>query len=225
MVPGLIPSLYNVTFSKCAIVGALLLIAPITAFEGLCFLLDPDLHRQNTPVGVVLIAISAIPWIALAAWLSWRTVRFHFTNRSPVIALGSLSSLVCVGFLWARSYFDMDYIVAGSGPMRWLIVVNHGSLQVGQSRANRTPPGFQWMIVSAEDYGNTKGWFFYGVHNATGWAFGIPLWFFVLILAAAYVLIRRRRRIPSPGFCEKCDYDLRATPDQCPECGTPVPPH
>ena len=40
----------------------------------------------------------------------------------------------------------------------------------------------------------------------------------VLPIAAA-LLWRRQRRLHLTGVCRVCGYDLRATPDRCPECG------
>ena len=58
------------------------------------------------------------------------------------------------------------------------------------------------------------------------WAQAVPLWFLLLLFSiplaiAARSPIRRWRRRRS-GRCEVCGYDLRASGERCPECGTPV---
>lgn len=67
--------------------------------------------------------------------------------------------------------------------------------------------------------------------SATG-AFIIPAWIFVVI--GAWCLYLRLPRDSRPGFCPKCQFDLRAAPPlpaqkgeppriRCPECGTLSP--
>jgi hypothetical protein len=50
-------------------------------------------------------------------------------------------------------------------------------------------------------------------------AIGMPLWLCAILFGYLGVRARRRARKPEPGFCHVCGYDLRATPDRCPECG------
>jgi hypothetical protein len=49
----------------------------------------------------------------------------------------------------------------------------------------------------------------------------LPHWFLAVVFAALPIKWQlRRRRRAAPGLCSSCGYDLRATPDRCPECGT-----
>jgi hypothetical protein len=57
--------------------------------------------------------------------------------------------------------------------------------------------------------------------------FAAPLWMLALFagtwpVASIVLTIRRRRRqsrAARVGCCQRCGYDLRASPDRCPECG------
>jgi hypothetical protein len=54
----------------------------------------------------------------------------------------------------------------------------------------------------------------------------VPHWLgalaFALLPTVWYVRVVRPRRRSVAGCCVRCGYDLRATPAQCPECGTPA---
>jgi hypothetical protein len=54
----------------------------------------------------------------------------------------------------------------------------------------------------------------------------LSYWLLALVagcIAAAW-LFGRLRRLPRSGVCRTCGYDLRATPDRCPECGAVANP-
>ena len=69
----------------------------------------------------------------------------------------------------------------------------------------------------------------YGGRRYRSWI--VPYWLLATVFAppaaagvvGAWRAIRARRH-RAPGLCMRCGYDLRGTPQRCPECGT-VAPH
>jgi hypothetical protein len=83
------------------------------------------------------------------------------------------------------------------------------------------PKDYKSMVT--DDAGPGFGWWrIMRSHNLT--RMWIRLWPLIPLTAAlpciGFWRFRNRRRQIKLGLCRNCGYDLRATPDRCPECGT-----
>jgi hypothetical protein len=145
----------------------------------------------------------------------------------------------------AADTFWFDLRERNPGGARWFITINHGDLRVESHdllkiqafmrwRLFRIPMGVQQSAPTPlpPGYGRWGFCFDYDSTPMLDWRVGrsqwtsasVPLWLFVLPVFAQVLLILRRRLRPTPAepHCLECGYDLRATPDRCPECGTTV---
>lgn len=94
-------------------------------------------------------------------------------------------------------------------------------------RSQRRDPHF-WEPWGFKATSSNMDWGYDPGTAPFNWSVTAPLWFLVFlfsILPACWLTrtVRRLRR-KRAGHCPKCNYDLRASTDRCPECGTPIPP-
>ena len=147
----------------------------------------------------------------------------------------AMSLVLCLGAvgLWVESYTLHRTVAYHRPPKRCVFVSDEGKTAVfiapsdgreGWSQS-RVPAGHvKSALVSWNHFLDAYHWGF-----GYGWAEStllIPHWFLALLFAIfpAVWIRRRRNRIP-PGHCQKCGYDLRASEERCPECGTAIPGH
>lgn len=156
-----------------------------------------------------------------------------------LLAAVSLVLFVAAGMLWVRSYWVFDRLSNCSSPR--ILVANslRGRLVFGVYRlsdaSERLPPG-GWHPLPLKPGLSipTLDWRYLGfavVNERTAAdqqvAVAVPHWFALGlsgILPFRWFTVWRRRRLRERrGLCLTCGYDLRASIDRCPECGTANP--
>ncbi|HEY7089816.1 MAG TPA: hypothetical protein VH518_17090 [Tepidisphaeraceae bacterium] len=162
--------------------------------------------------------------------------------------LSAVSLLLCVATvgLWVRSYWVFDVLTHNTETrdhtvLCWILWSQQGSGAICRTVATEQTifspiEGWQWNTNSTA---NPMGALRYGfifdrgelsasdsTSSSIRWrTIGIPFWLLEIFFAIwpSWWLLRERRRraaLREGGCCKNCGYDLRATPDRCPECGT-----
>lgn len=174
----------------------------------------------------------------------YRRLRRFFT-------LLSLFLFVATTVLWFRSRTNLDEVFIYRPRFYRAIWSVEGRIYVHLWSAptqywGETSMGFGGGELARLHYGHISfthqaGPFAYGRTTATnpasvvatGHTIMFPHWALLVLFAllpafAAHRFFKRRskRFRTANGLCLRCGYDIRATPDRCPECGleTPLPP-
>ena len=166
-------------------------------------------------------------------------------RRRVFTALSVLSLLLCVATLalWGRSYRYVDRVrwigIYETTHQYFALESHRGLCALRSSRQDNRGlpipenPGWAYLTARTGDPLSFLpkerflgfGYVHVGRINRTVW---LPHWSLALLFAIlpalhlrAAIRLRRLNRI---GHCPRCGYDLRATPERCPECGHTIQP-
>jgi hypothetical protein len=167
-------------------------------------------------ISLLLCASTIVMWVR-SYWVDEAFMKFHYLPPDMSAATADFQpranqqftdvSVLQGELLVVRTLRPVGHSETNEGWTR-LSRPNVQKLQLGSSFLNHC--GFGLSIEHPADY-----------PGASSFRFLFPLWGIVLLSAIApFSWLFRSRRRPESGVCAKCGYDLRATPERCPECGT-----
>ena len=138
-------------------------------------------------------------------------------KRRLFTILSALSLLLCVAVavLWFQTHsslWNVSNHFLGGSPSELMVYRGQILFYWWHRGWYSGWPGAPWRY----------GGFYYTNRNFLG--ISIPLWSIVLVFSIVqlvWLISWKRKEVKRGlGLCPTCGYDLRATPERCPECGT-----
>jgi hypothetical protein len=141
---------------------------------------------------------------------------------------------------WIAGIWCLHQVYYSRGKHGYLLCLGAGAIAITHDEwewetGGQVAPGFHFSVVGIPHYPKYAIWPDIrgnfannsGSHGIRRWRYiSVPYWAIVLPLSILPLmdLIRLRRQLHRlrEGLCATCGYDLRASPDRCPECGAPA---
>ena len=106
----------------------------------------------------------------------------------------------------------------------WGAVNFADSIYLSLHRGTGPGPAWKFKSESVMSSGFDSPYHFFSADEGRFNGYVIKHWLILGVTIPLAILFNWRawRRRPGPGDCQKCGYDLRASTDRCPECGTAI---
>jgi len=150
--------------------------------------------------------------------------------RVPLTLLSAVSFVLCAAaaVLWPATHtVGVTLARFSTSDAEYRLISGHGNAQFAKVPFVRPTASPQSWEETTRVGCTLSQWIIDGQH---GWAASVPHLLLIGVFAIPPTLglsswlRRKRRQRYAPALCRHCGYDLRASHDRCPECGTKIVP-
>jgi hypothetical protein len=160
------------------------------------------------------LAVISIVWLLFIPYSFYFPTRFQRVGTQSTLTLTGWHGVIQIHFDYGPG--KAAILREGGFAPGWFDDVGPGSEY----------PSYHWRNLFRRHWRNSQG---VAVRTPSMVPLGLdlthlveipmPLLAILCLLPLAIRHFHRRWKSFAPGHCQTCGYDLRATPDQCPECG------